>query len=170
VVDTELRWHIVKSLAAAGAAGEDVIAVEAKRDPSDRGTRHAAAARSARPDRDAKEEAWRIVVEDTSLPLAMTAEIMGGFQQFGQEDLLEPFAERYFDVLERVWRSRDLPEALAFGERMYPRLIVSPETAQRTEAYLSRTGVPAPIRRLLLEGMDGVSRALRTRAVDAPSV
>jgi aminopeptidase N len=37
----------------------------------------------------------------------------------------------------------------------------------RTERYLSRDSVPAPIRRLLLEGKDGVLRALRARAADA---
>jgi aminopeptidase N len=107
------------------------------------------------------------VVEDTSLPLAMTAEVMGGFQQFGQEDLLEPFAGRYFEVLKQVWDTRDLPDALAFGERMYPRLIVSERTVERTEDYLGQDDVPPPLRRLLLEGKDGVARSLRTRKVDA---
>jgi len=167
VVDTELRWHIVKSLASAGAVGEDVIAAEQERDPSDRGSRHAAAARASRPDPAVKEEAWRIVVEDTSQPLALTSEIMGGFQQFGQEDLLEPFAARYFAALQHAWEARDLPDALAFAERMYPRLIVGTETIERTDGYLQREDVPAPIRRLLLEGEDGVARALRTRAIDA---
>ena len=167
VVDTELRWHIVKSLASAGAVGEDVIAAEQERDPSDRGSRHAAAARASRPDPAVKEEAWRIVVEDTSQPLALTSEIMGGFQQFGQEDLLEPFAARYFEALQHAWEARDLPDALAFAERMYPRLIVGTETIERTDGYLQREDVPAPIRRLLLEGEDGVARALRTRAIDA---
>ena len=110
------------------------------------------------------------MLEDTSLPLAMTAEIMGGFHQFGQEQLLEPFSGRYFDALHQVWESRDLPEALAFGERMYPRLIVSHETIERTDGYLGRGDVPAPLRRLLLEGKDGVARALRTRKADGAPV
>jgi aminopeptidase N len=169
VVDTELRWLIVRALASAGAVGEEAIAAEAERDPTDRGARHASAARAARPDPAAKEEAWRAVVEDTSLPLAMAAEIMGGFQQFGQEDLLSTYVERYFDSLAPAWESRDLPDALAFVERMYPRLIVIQDTVDRTDRYLAGGEVPAPIRRLLLEGKDGVQRALRTRAVDAAS-
>jgi aminopeptidase N len=167
VVDTELRWAIVRSLAAAGAIGEDVIDAEAERDPSDRGARHAVAARAARPDPAAKEEAWRMVVTDTSLPLAMTAEIMGTFQQFDQEHLLEPFVERYFGAIPQVWESRDLPDALAFVERMYPRLIVTEDTIERTDRYLERDDVPSPVRRLMLEGRDGVRRALRARRVDA---
>jgi aminopeptidase N len=166
-VDTELRWHIVRSLAAAGVADGVAIAAEAQRDPSDRGTRHAAAARAARPDPAAKEESWRRVVEDTTLPLAMTAEVMAAFYQFEQEELTTPYAKRYFEVLDQVWESRDLPDALAFVGAMYPRLIVTQETVERTDRYLGGDHVPAPIRRLLLEGKDGVLRALRTRSVDA---
>jgi aminopeptidase N len=97
----------------------------------------------------------------------MTAEVMSAFHQFGQEDLLAPYVERYFAVLPEVWESRDLPDALAFVERMYPRLIVSKDTVERTDRHLAGDDIPAPIRRLLLEGKDGVERAIRTRKVDA---
>ncbi|HEV8420791.1 MAG TPA: aminopeptidase N [Actinomycetota bacterium] len=167
VVDTELRWHIVRSLAAAGAADADLIEAEEKRDATDRGSRHAAAARAARATPQAKEEAWRIVVEEHSQPLAMVDEIMTGFQQYGQEELLEPFSGRFFDALPQVWETKDLPDALAFARRMYPQLVNTRETVERTDRYMSTNPVPAPIRRLLLEGKDGVERTLRARAVDA---
>jgi len=166
-VDTELRWHIVRSLAAAGAADHELIAAEEKSDATDRGSRHAAAARAARPTAEAKDEAWRIVVEDRSQPLAMAEEIMAGFQQYGQEVLLEPFGERFFEALPRVWETKDLPDALAFARRMYPLMVNTPETVDRTDRYLAADSVPAPIRRLLLEGKDGVQRALRARAFDS---
>jgi aminopeptidase N len=167
VVDTELRWHIIRSLAAAGAADDGLIEAEEQRDPTDRGSRHAAAARAARPTAEAKDEAWRIVVDDHSQPLAMVEEIMGGFQQYGHEELLQPFTARFFEILPTVWETKDLPDALAFARGMYPRLVNTPKTVERTERYLSTTTVPSPIRRLLLEGKDGVERTLRARAVDA---
>jgi aminopeptidase N len=167
VVDTELRWHIIRSLAAAGAADAGLIEAEGQRDATDRGSRHAAAARAARPTPEAKDESWRIVVDDHSQPLAMVEEIMSGFQQYGQEELLQPFIGRFFEALPTVWETKDLPDALAFARGMYPRLVNTQETVERTERYLSTTTVPSPIRRLLLEGMDGVERTLRARAVDA---
>ncbi len=165
-VDTDLRWHIVRSLAAAGAIEDEAISAENARDPSDRGTRHAAAARAARPTAEAKAGAWKVVVEDLTQPLALLEEIMGAFEQFGQEELLEPYAERFFEVLPQVWERRDLSEALAFGRRMYPHLAVSEQTIARTDRFLAQPDVPSPVRRLLLEGRDGVVRALRARAVD----
>ncbi|MGH2723100.1 MAG: aminopeptidase N [Actinomycetota bacterium] len=168
-VDTDLRWHIVASLAAAGAADAGLIDAELERDPTDQGRRHAAAARAARATPEAKEEAWRTVTEDTSLALAAAEDVMAGFQQPGQRELLEPFAQRYFEDLPRVWESRELPAALAFAENLYPRLVVGPEVVEATDRYLAGPGVPGPVRRLLLEGKDGMERALRARAADRSS-
>jgi aminopeptidase N len=166
-VDTELRWHIVRSLAAAGAIDESVIAAEEERDPTDRGSRHGAAARAARPTAEAKAWAWGQAVDADGLPLAYVDELMSGFMPYAQEELLAPYAERFFEVLPEAWVRKDLPDALAFGRRMYPHLIVDQSTVDRTDAYLRGQDVPAPARRLLLEGRDGIVRALKTRSVDA---
>jgi aminopeptidase N len=108
-------------------------------------------------------------VEDLTQPLALLEEIMASFQQFGQEELLEPYAERFFEALPEVWERRDLPETLAYGRRMYPHLMISEETIDRTDRYLAQDSVPSPVRRLLLEGREGVARALRARAADRTS-
>jgi aminopeptidase N len=166
-VDAELRWDIVTALAAAGVDdAAALIDAELERDPTDKGERYAAGARAARPDPEAKAEAWRSLLEDRSLSLAMHDETMRGFQQPGQEPLLEPYAGRYFDVLPEVWEDRDLEFTLHFGEVMYPRWIVDRRTVEMTEAYLGGEDVPGPIRRLLLEGKDRILRALRARATD----
>jgi aminopeptidase N len=166
-IDTELRWHLVRSLAAAGAGGAaELIQAEHQRDPSDRGDRHAAAARASRPDGDEKAAAWSLIVEDTSQPLALVEEVMMAFHQFGQDDVLAPYGDRFFQDLSRVWQTHELPDALAFGRRMYPHLAVDQATIERTDEYLETGSVPPPVVRLLLEGRDGIERALRTRAAD----
>ena len=165
-VDIDLRWLAVSSLASSGALGDEGIAAELVRDPTDQGARHAAAARAARPDPGAKAEAWSIIVE-AERPLATIEAIMSGFHRAGQEELLRPYASRYFDVLDEVWQRHDLPVALSFSERMYPGLIVERATIDRTREILRGEEVPGPARRLLLEGMDGVERAERARARDA---
>jgi aminopeptidase N len=165
-VDTELRWHIVRALATAGWADADTIDQELARDPTDQGARHAAAARAARPDPEAKAAAWAMIVEETGHPLATIEEVMDGFQRFGQEELIEPYGDRFFRALPGVWESKDLTDALAFGRKMYPHTVVSRATVDSTESYLADGELAAPIRRLLLEGCDGIMRALRARAAD----
>jgi aminopeptidase N len=167
-IDTELRWQIVGALASSGVrAASELIDAELERDPTDKGQRYAASARAARPDAVAKAEAWRTILEDRSLTLAVLESVMRGFQQPRQEELMEPYAERYFEALPGVWEERDLEFALEFGGTMYPGWIVSGRTIELTDAHLRGGQVPGPIRRLLLEGKDGIRRALRAREADA---
>jgi aminopeptidase N len=166
-VDTELRWHIVQALASVGVPETDaLVEAEKARDPTDLGARHAAAALAARPSEEAKRRAWDLVLEDRSLTLAMAGAIMRGFQQPGQEDLLEPYGQRYVDELDRVWEERDLEFALEFGEQLFPRWVVEERTIELIEGALGREALPGPLRRLLLEGKDRLQRAIRARRVD----
>ena len=164
-MDTDLRWHAVKSLAAAGRADDDLIAAELERDPTDAGRRHSAAARAARPTREAKAEAWRSIVEDPDLPLATMEATMVGFQQADQEELLAEYVGPFFDAIGRMWSERVPEVALSFVESMYPATVATPAVVELTNRQLD--GQPFPIRRLLLEGRDQVERVLRTRACDA---
>jgi aminopeptidase N len=164
-VDTDLRWHAVRSLVASGV-GEELIDAELARDRTDQGRREAAAARAARPLDEAKEEAWRRILHPDGAPLALIESVMAGFQQPGQEHLLRPYVPRYFEALEEVWSVRDRVAAIAFAEQMFPRHLVEDDTLELTDAALGREDLPGPLRRVLLEGRDGVRRARRVRAAD----
>jgi aminopeptidase N len=164
-VDTDLRWTLVKALAAAGADdASTLIDDELARDATDAGARHAASARASIPSAEAKRGAWASIVDDTALPLATMEATMAGFQQPDQEALLQPYVEPYFEALGRMWSDRVPEVALSFAEAMYPAAVATPELVEATNARLD--GLPGPIRRLLLEGRDQVERVQRTRACD----
>src|SRR5918999_2100141 len=162
-VDTDLRWFAVEALAAGGQADGNLIGAGARRDPTDKGARHAAAARAARPSAEAKAGAWSSIVDEDRLSLAMANSIMQGFQRPEQESLLAEYRQPYFDVLMDVWERREVPFALSFGERLYPRHVVEQRTVELTDERLSRDALSPPLRRLLLEGRDAVVRSLRAR-------
>ena len=164
-VDTELRWQIVRALAAGGVATDELIEAEARRDPTDAGARYAAAARAARPTAQAKAEAWEQML-DPAIPFATMRSVMGGFQQPDQAALLQPYASRYFDRLGPTFENRSMEVALAFTSAMYPQMLISEETVAMTDAYLAAGSPPPPVRRLLLEGRDSIERALRAQACD----
>jgi aminopeptidase N len=166
VIDTDFRWHVVESLAAAGALDDDAIAAEAERDPTDAGLRHAATARAARPDAAAKATAWAAIVDDAAAPLATVRAHVRGFQQPDQEPLLTPYVEPYFEALEPMWRERGQEVALTFAASMYPAAVATEAVVARTDAVLASGIDVPPIRRLLLEGKDHMERVLRTRAAD----
>ncbi|MDT7549203.1 MAG: aminopeptidase [Actinomycetota bacterium] len=166
-VDTELRWHFLHRLVVLGEAGDDAIESELQRDPTAAGQRHAAAAKAARPTAEAKAEAWRLAVEDESLPNAVQGAVISGFWNAEQASLLEDYVEKYFAVIGDVWRDRTAEMAQQVVIGLYPTLLVSPRVVERTDVYLQDPDVPPSLRRLLLESRDGTVRALRARARDA---
>jgi aminopeptidase N len=167
VVDAELRWTLLHRLVALGRAGLDEIEAELDRDPTAAGQRHASACRAARPSPEAKAEAWASVVESDELPNAVQAAVISGFVNAEQTALLEPYVEPYFEAVGRVWSERTVEMAQNIVIGLYPTLLVSPAVVARTDAYLAGSDVPPALARLLLEGRDGVNRALRARARDA---
>jgi len=165
-VDIDLRWHTVRCLASEGMLGPADIRAELTRDPTDAGRRHAAAAMAARPTAEAKAEAWRVMVDDPTQPLATLRAMMGGFQQPTQRSLLEPYADRYFQALEPFWKSRTIEVALAFARGMYPWVVIGDQVVSQTQTYLQTQSPPGPVQRILLEGQDQMRRAIRARRVD----
>jgi len=80
---------------------------------------------------------------------------------------MEPYVEQYFSCIGQVWAERTGEMAQNIVVGLYPGLLVDASVVERTDAYLVAGDVPPALRRLLLEGRDGVVRALRARARDA---
>jgi aminopeptidase N len=166
-VDTELRWRLLFRLVSRGAAGSVEIDAELARDATDAGARHAAACRAAIPDPAAKEEAWR-QISSGSLPNAMFRATLDGFAGPDTDDeLLEPYVRRFFDVVGEAWGDWSPDMAQYFAENAYPSWKIAPETIAETDQYIERAHPSPSLRRLLAEGRDDVTRALRCRARDA---
>ncbi|MHB2023462.1 MAG: aminopeptidase N [Mycobacteriales bacterium] len=165
-VDTELRWHLLHRLVVLGAADEIEIDAELDRDRTAAGERHAYAARAARPDAAAKQEAWRLATADPAVPNAVQEAVISGFAPFEQQDLLRPYRDRYFEVVDEIWRTRTREMAQNVVVGLYPATLIEPETLVATDAHLASSPGPPALRRLLLEGRAGVARALAARERD----
>ena len=164
-VDTELRWRLLHRLVSRGAAGAAEIAAELARDATDAGERRAATCRAAIPDATAKQAAWDAVTSGT-LPNAMFRATLSGFVDPDQPELLQPYAQRYFDVIGDIWRDWSSDMAQWFVNNAYPLFLVSPETVRMTDEYIAEANPPAPLHRLLTECRDSVQRALRCQERD----
>jgi aminopeptidase N len=171
VIDTDLRWRIVTALAASGDIDADGPATpfidnEAATDPTAAGRRNAAAAAAARPQADVKHAAWTQVIEDDTLANITGRAIIGGFNRPGQGELLLPYTERYFEVIDQVWarRSSEVAQTVVVG--LYPSWDISQAGLDAADRFLSGE-VPPALRRLVIEGRAGVERSLRARSFDA---
>ncbi len=165
-IDTDLRWTLVQRLVATGRLDADDIDRELDSDNTASGQRQATLARAMIPTFEAKDIAWRSVVDRDELPNALMSATVAGFNLPDQTELVREFVDRYFDMLSTVWadRTNETAQTLVIG--LYPAFLVEPETVARTERYLAENNPPPALERLLREAADGVSRALRARSAD----
>ena len=163
-LDADLRWSLVHRLVATGRASDELIDQEFDRDHTASGERQAAAARAAVPTDAAKDAAWRAAVETDELPNALLGATIAGLNSPDHSELNRRLIDRYFDMLDEAWRTRtnDTAQSLVVG--LYPGFIVEQQIIDRTEQYLATHEAPPALRRLLLEGADGVRRSLQAQA------
>ncbi|MEU5543624.1 aminopeptidase N [Streptomyces sioyaensis] len=167
-VDQELRWTLLEPLAAHGLADEAVIAAELARDDTASGRRHQVRCLAARPSAEVKERAWQQVVESDALSNALVEATIAGFAQPGQQELLAPYAPRYFEAIERVWRERSIEIGMDVVRGLFPDWLVERSTLDAADRWLAEHDRAAPaLRRLVLEQRDDLARALRAQACDA---
>ena len=79
-IAADLRWSVLQSLVAGGAAGPEDIEAELDRDRTASGERQAALARALVPSAESKAETWRRLVEDRHLPNWLLRSLLQGFQ------------------------------------------------------------------------------------------
>jgi aminopeptidase N len=161
-VDTELRWQFLHRLVSRGAAGPDAVEAELDRDRTDAGERHAQTCLASIPTAEAKAEAWAAITGG-ALPNATFRAVLRGFRDPDQDELLAPYAERYYAALAEMWTDGASDMAQYFTEYGYPATIISQQGIDAATNYLERTGPPPALARLLAEGRDDVARALRCR-------
>ncbi|MGC1211637.1 MAG: ERAP1-like C-terminal domain-containing protein, partial [Micromonospora sp.] len=168
-VDTELRWTVLQALVANGAAGTTEVDAELAKDRTASGEREAAYAYALVPTPENKAAVWAQLTGPEALPNWRHRALLQGFAHPAQVELVAPYREKYFEAVGQVWASRDSEPAQEFTQLAYPAYLVEDETVAATDGWLAGDGHPAPLRRLVAEGRDGVVRALKARAKDAQS-
>ncbi|WP_405473206.1 aminopeptidase N [Streptomyces canus] len=170
-VDQELRWAFLQPLTVWGLADEKALAAELARDDTASGKRHQVRCLAARPSEAVKAQAWAQVVESDALSNALAEATISGFNQPSQRNLLEPYTEKYFAVIERIWQDRSIQIAMNTVSGLFPSLQDPRTTLDAADAWLTAHEDAAPaLRRLVLEGRDDLARALRGQECDAQAV
>jgi aminopeptidase N len=162
-LDADMRWSLVHRLVATGRADAELIDAEFERDRTASGERQAAAARAAIPTVEAKAAAWRAAVESDELPNALLNATVAGLNSPDHAELNRPLVDRYFTFVEDVWRTRTNESAQTVVVGLYPSFLVEQQIIDRTEQHLTDHDTPPALRRLLLEGADGIRRSLQAR-------
>jgi aminopeptidase N len=167
-VDAELRWAILRRLAATGRAGDAEIDAELRRDATDIGRRHAAAARAAIGDAGHKAAAWQLLTQAGGLGGADIAEIAAALMQPEHAAVLAPYTERYFQDLPAIWTTFGEHTRARLARLLFPHPAPAAELLDRVERFLAAGPRDPSLARILAERRDVAARALRSRAAEPP--
>jgi aminopeptidase N len=163
IVDAELRWSLLRRLAATGRADDAKIDAELELDATDAGRRHAAACRAGIPDADHKEAAWRMLAESEELGHEGVIAVAASFGRAEHAALLGPYADAYFQVLPDLWASRGDHLRRVLADSLFPYAAASPGLLAQIDAFLAADQRDPALVRILIEHRDAVERALRSR-------
>ncbi|UFS60884.1 aminopeptidase N [Subtercola endophyticus] len=166
-IDTDLTWDLLTSLVAAGKAGEAQIDAALAADNTASGAQSAASARASIPTADAKAKAWASLVDTDDASNLIVRATTVGFQRANDDALLQPYIAKYFDAVQTLWETRTYQIAATLITGLYPAGLASQELRDATQAWLDTDPQPAALRRLVVENLAGVDRALAAQAKDA---
>ncbi len=166
-VDTDLRWQLLHRLVSRGIAGPDDVAAELDSDSTDAGARRAESCLAAIPSAAAKSTAWAKATSG-DIPNATFRTVLRGFADLDQDDLLAPYAAKFYEALAVQWADGASDMAQFFTQVAYPgSVITGTAIGAATDDYIARANPVPPLRRLLVERRDDVARALRCQQRDA---
>lgn len=167
-VDTDLGWELLVALAAAGRAGDAEIDARLATDDTVTGREAAAKARAAIPSIEAKERAWASIVDVDTASNSIVRDTAAGFLRAADPALLQAFVERYFGMLERVWEQRSYAIAEKLVDGLYPSPLANAALADASRGWLdAHPDAPPALRRLVVESLAGVDRAVAAQQRDA---
>ena len=167
-IDADLRWELLTGLVVGGRRNGTDIDAELANDNTANGQKAAAGARAALPTPADKESAWHLLTETHELSNVLVDAASLGFVRVNDGSLIEPFVDRYFENVVRIWNDNTFKIAEYLIENLYPSIIASPQLVAKSKSWIDRSEIaeiPA-LKRILVEGLANVERALAAQARD----
>jgi aminopeptidase N len=161
--DVDLAWRVATRRAALGQYDEETVESLLARDPDPDAAVRALTVRTARPEHEAKDEAWIELFEKRNIPAGtMLGAMVRAFWQPQQEDVLLPYADRFLDEIPALAGGGMLAVfGLMFG--MFPQ-VADEAFVARAQGMAADPACDPTVRAALLIGTDTLSRMERARA------
>ncbi|MFN3865350.1 MAG: aminopeptidase N, partial [Demequina sp.] len=169
-IDSDLAWDLLIGLAVGGRANEYAIELQLARDATASGQRRAAHARAAMATAEDKRRAWDSLVNaEQDMPNALQFSATAGFMNVNSTALLEPYVDEYFAAIRRIYSEKTNEIATGLIEGLYPTLLAGrvEDLQDKADAWLAENAdAHDALKRLVIEGRDGVRRALDNQSKD----
>ena len=165
-IDTEMRWALVKALADRGVFGNKEIDAELERDNTADGVRHAAEARALIESASSKEDTWNKLTS-TELSNHIQRHMLIGINCPFQQDLYEPYVDKYFAIVKKMWDENSYEIGKQFADFAFPRYAPTAENLAKAEKWIAdNANASDGVMRCVKEGRDAMKRALNAQKAD----
>ncbi len=167
-IDTDLRWELITGLAAGGKATLEAIDQELSGDNTANGQKAAIAAKAAIPTPESKNKIFTQLIETDELSNALVNSAGLGFGRVLDPLILEPFVDRYFENVLKLWSTKTYKIAEYNLINLYPLALVNTELVAKTKKFLQKPELKdkQALRRIIIENLANVERALMAQEKD----
>jgi aminopeptidase N len=167
-IDTDLSWDLLEGMVLAGGAGESEIAEALAADNTSNGQQAAARLRATIPTAEAKRKILETMRDDTTIANSQCDHYVRGYTHVNDPSVFENLVSEYFDAVQTVWDSRTFKIAEYFAIGLYPAVMATESLGSKTRAWLdSNNDAPSALRRIVIEGLATVDRALAAQRRDS---
>jgi aminopeptidase N len=166
-IDTDLDWELLDGLVLNGAAGQAEIDAALAGDNTANGQQAAARASATIPTAEGKKAAFDSLVASDELSNVIVRSIGVGYQHTNDPSSLTGQIAPYFAALGDIWKTRSYKIAEYIVDGLYPAALASREVVDASRAWLAANPDVPALRRLVIENLAGVERALLAQARDA---
>jgi len=157
-LDLDLRWRVLVRLATLGATDRDELQAAYDVQPTNRSRIEHTRAVASLPDAEAKAWAWDRFTGKVDVPNYELEAAGAGMWRGGQEELTDPYLERYFADLPTAVAGRSgwvQADVVAF---FFPRGAVAGGTLERARAATDDDTLPRAVRRRIADEADLLAR------------
>ncbi|MEY5017476.1 MAG: aminopeptidase, partial [Actinomycetota bacterium] len=166
-IDTDLSWDLLEGMVLAGVADETEIAAAHAADTTANGNQTAARVRATMPNAAAKRAIFDELTHNDDAPNAIVNHTALGFGHVNEPQILADIVDDYFAMLTTIWDSRTYQIASYLIQGLYPAALANQELVDASTAWLHNNAeAPAALRRMIIENVAGVQRALAAQQHD----
>lgn len=163
-VDLDLRWRLLVRLAVLGETDRAELQAELDAEPTARSRVEHTRAVASLPDAEAKAWAWERFTGQVDVPNYELEAAGLGMWRGGQEELLEPYVERYFTDVPGTAQVRSGWVLADSAMWFFPLLFETSDTLERARTLIADDTFDLAMRRRVVDLADELERRLAIRA------
>ena len=167
-IDNNFRWTIINALSTINAIGQSDIDAELAKRETTENREFALGARAVAGTAEAKEWAWNEALHNDELTNMQLESVARGFASTPRADLAEPYAAKYFEVADWIWKNKTFHMAEALLEGLYPSYADPATLVDLGDAWLaSHADADNALQRIVRGNVESSHRTLKVRDFNA---